>query len=114
MVREWRDILDQYSDRVMMVEVYDDDIAQVMNYYGNDSIPLADFPFNFLLIDRFHNRSDLRGAAIKNALDLWMDNMPEDKWPNWVLGNHDNGRVGSRFGEDLVDALNMLVLLLPG
>ncbi|XP_063608438.1 maltase 1-like [Penaeus indicus] len=30
------------------------------------------------------------------------------------LGNHDNGRVGSRFGEDLVDALNMLILLLPG
>lgn len=113
-VREWRDILDQYSDRVMMVEVYDDDIAQVMNYYGNDSVPLADFPFNFLLIDRFHNRSDLSGAAIKDALDLWMDNMPEGKWPNWVLGNHDNGRVGSRFGEDLVDALNMLVLLLPG
>lgn len=70
----------------MMVEVYDDDIAQVMNYYGNDSVPLADFPFNFLLIDRFHNRSDLSGAAIKNALDLWMDNMPEGKWPNWVVG----------------------------
>ncbi|XP_042865643.1 maltase A1-like [Penaeus japonicus] len=113
-VKEWRDVVDQYPDRVMMVEVYDDNIDEVMKYYGNDTVPLADFPFNFLLIDSFRNRSDLSGVALKDALDLWLDNLPEGKWPNWVLGNHDNGRVGSRFGVDLIDALNMLILLLPG
>lgn len=30
------------------------------------------------------------------------------------LGNHDNGRVASRLGVDLSDALNMVSLLLPG
>ncbi|XP_047501257.1 maltase A3-like isoform X1 [Penaeus chinensis] len=113
-VKEWRDIMDQYPEKLMMVEMWDGDIGEVMKYYGSDSVPLADFPFNFLLIDSFRSRSDLSGAALKDALDLWTDNMPEGKWPNWVLGNHDNGRVGSRFGEDLVDALNMLILLLPG
>lgn len=30
------------------------------------------------------------------------------------LGNHDHGRVASRFGGDLVDCLNMILLMLPG
>lgn len=30
------------------------------------------------------------------------------------LGNHDKDRVSSRLGSDLVDALNMVILLLPG
>lgn len=30
------------------------------------------------------------------------------------MGNHDNSRVGSRYGTELIDALNMLVLTLPG
>jgi glycosidase len=30
------------------------------------------------------------------------------------VGNHDNGRVKSRFDEKFVDAMNMIVMLLPG
>ena len=30
------------------------------------------------------------------------------------MGNHDNARVSHRYGHDLVDALNMLLLTLPG
>ena len=30
------------------------------------------------------------------------------------LGNHDNGRIGTRLGKDITDALNMVSLLLPG
>lgn len=30
------------------------------------------------------------------------------------MGNHDNPRITSRFDPELVDALNMLLLLLPG
>ena len=33
---------------------------------------------------------------------------------NWVLGNHDNWRVGSRLGPHNMDGLNMAALLLPG
>ncbi|KAK7076943.1 hypothetical protein SK128_021886 [Halocaridina rubra] len=113
-LRKWRELCDQYPNKLMMVEVYDDNVEEVMKYYGNDTVPLADFPFNFFMIDRLHNRSDLTGESIKATIDLWMDHMPEGKWPNWVLGNHDNSRVATRFGDDLVDALNMMALLLPG
>ena len=40
--------------------------------------------------------------------------MPEGKIANWILGNHDYWRVGSRFGAANVDGFNMLSLLLPG
>ena len=30
------------------------------------------------------------------------------------MGNHDNSRVSNRIGHDLVDAMNMLLLTLPG
>lgn len=30
------------------------------------------------------------------------------------LGNHDNSRVGSRYGPERIDALNAMLLTLPG
>lgn len=33
---------------------------------------------------------------------------------SFQMGNHDRPRVGTRYGADLIDALNMLVLTLPG
>ena len=35
-----------------------------------------------------------------------------EKW--FQLGNHDEWRVGTRYGEGLVDAFNMISLTLPG
>lgn len=113
-LKEWRELIDQYTDKLLMVEEYDIDIDKVMAYYGNETVPLADFPFNFLMIGKLHNRTDLSGRTLKSIVDMWLDNMPDGKWANWVLGNHDTSRVGSRFGIDLVDSLNMMSLLLPG
>ncbi|KAK7070732.1 hypothetical protein SK128_004086, partial [Halocaridina rubra] len=89
-------------------------MEQLMAYYGNETFILADFPFNFKMIELLHNRTDVTGISLKSIIDLWLDNMPEGRWPNWVLGNHDRGRVATRLGKDLVDALNMMSLLLPG
>ncbi|XP_076066771.1 maltase A3-like [Oratosquilla oratoria] len=113
-LRDWRKMMDTYPNKLIMTEAYNEDIRDVMKYYGNDTDPLADFPFNFRLIEKLQNRSDVTGTRLKNIIDEWFDNLPEGKWPNWVLGNHDQIRVASRVGTDLVDALNMLTLLLPG
>ena len=69
----------------MMAEVYYDQMANVMRYYGTEEAPLADFPFNFNLINDFKNRSDLSGFSLKKSIDRWLDNLPEGKWPNWVV-----------------------------
>ncbi|KAK4303292.1 hypothetical protein Pmani_024677 [Petrolisthes manimaculis] len=110
---EWRHLVDKYPNKVLITEVYTA-VEDVMRYYGNDTVPLADFSFNYFLQDSLMNRSELTGDSLKQTVNLWLDNLPPNKWPNWVLGNHDNGRVASRVGKDLVDALNMLNLLLPG
>ena len=68
-----------------MVEVFADTVEEVMKYYGSEEIPLADFPFNFFLIDNFHGREDLSGESLMATVSLWLDNLPSGKWPNWVV-----------------------------
>merc|ERR1712029_152841 len=57
---------------------------------------------------------DLNGANVHKEVSEWLDNMPEGKTANWVLGNHDNWRLRSRFGEGNIDGFNMMSLMLPG
>ena len=49
-------------------------------------------------------------SEIKNYLEV----LPDKAWPNFNLGNHDKPRIATRFGADLVDAMNMIYMLLPG
>ncbi|XP_067013714.2 maltase A1 [Anabrus simplex] len=116
LVKQWRQLVDQESakdgiTRAMMIEAYAP-IENTMKYYGNSSEPGGHFPFNFLLITEL--RKGFTAQNVEDVINQWMDNMPPGGWPNWVVGNHDNKRVASRFGKDLVDAVNMLVMMLPG
>jgi alpha-glucosidase len=40
--------------------------------------------------------------------------VPEDEWPNWVLGNHDQHRIASRVGAAQARVAAMLLLTLRG
>ncbi|XP_043915977.1 neutral and basic amino acid transport protein rBAT [Protopterus annectens] len=116
-VQSWRHFFDQYSRepgkyRFMVAEAYDyEEIQKTMMYYGTSLVKEADFPFNFYLIDL---PDDMSGNGVFRLVDLWMKNMPEGKWPNWVVGNHDNPRIISRVGEEYNNVINMLLLTLPG
>ena len=98
--------------RLLMAEVYGD-TSRVMDYYGNGT-DMADFPFNFLLVERLKSSADLDGNILQSVIGEWREAQPNDTWANWVLGNHDQPRVASRVGEEAADALNMLLLTLPG
>ncbi|KAF0298401.1 Maltase 1 [Amphibalanus amphitrite] len=113
----WRSICQEFEDkdgehRLLMAEVYGE-TSRLMQYYGNGT-DMADFPFNFLLVERLKSSADLTGTSLQSAIDEWRHAQPNDTWANWVLGNHDQPRVASRVGEEAADALNMLLLLLPG
>lgn len=111
-IRRWRQLLDSYSTprpRFMVGEVYDP-IELVMSYYGGDDGDEFHFPFNFFLL----GNSEWTGTNVDRIVRLWLDNMPEGYWPNWVLGNHDNHRIASKAGPYLARALNVLLLTLPG
>lgn len=114
---QFRKLIDIYSlsdgvERVMFVEATNPTLDEVVKYYGTAEKPIAHFPFNFEFIGKV--KSGFNGNNIAAVLDEWFTKMPEGNWANWVLGNHDNGRVASRFGAHLVDPFNMMLLLLPG
>ena len=95
-----------------MTEGYVDSLPELMKYYGTPAAPIAHFPFNFKLV----SLPAFRARPLKQAIDSWMEAMPSGgwAWANWLVGNHDNARVADRFGPALVDAVNAIVLLLPG
>ncbi|XP_021941641.1 maltase 1-like isoform X2 [Zootermopsis nevadensis] len=113
-LREFRILLDKNSEngtKIMITEVYMP-VEKLMAYYGNKSHPIAHFPFNFELISV--SQENISAQSIYSTIMTWMDNLPKGAWPNWVSGNHDNSRMATRFGNELVDAINMIMLLLPG
>jgi alpha-glucosidase len=70
------------------------------------------FPFNFILIENLNENSN--AFDFKTQIDNWINNLPSIGTSNWVLGNHDKPRVGSRYGQTRIDGMLMLLLLLPG
>lgn len=96
----------------MFTEQYLDTIEETIAYYGTDEKPVAHFPFNFDLVRFVNGSSDANAFAY--YIDEWYTKIPAGRTVNWVIGNHDNKRIGTRYGEDAVDKLNMLIMLLPG
>ncbi|XP_046609142.1 alpha-glucosidase-like [Neodiprion virginianus] len=113
-VAEWRELLDDYAfktdnvTRIMMMEAYSN-LTMTLLYYDYG----AHFPFNFRFI-RSVDSSSTAQEVKELAIDAWLDNLPDNATADWVLGNHDNSRVASRYTPEQVDALNMINLLLPG
>ncbi|CRL00644.1 CLUMA_CG013904, isoform A [Clunio marinus] len=118
MVRQWRVLIDEYNlsnggdTRVLFTEAYAT-IEDTVRYYADESgNPVAHFPFNFILIERLDENSDAQ--KFKEEIDNWITAVPSGGVSNWVLGNHDKPRFGSRYGVERIDGMMMLLLTLPG
>ncbi|XP_033635129.1 neutral and basic amino acid transport protein rBAT-like [Asterias rubens] len=114
-IKDWRAIFEDFSSepnyRFMVTESYDTHRA-LLPYYGTPNQPEADYPFNFGLTEL--TNETLSGKEIHNKVQDWMKDLPEGKWPNWVIGNHDTARITERLGMKYARAMNILNLLLPG
>ncbi|XP_075154049.1 maltase 2-like isoform X2 [Haematobia irritans] len=118
MLYHWRKLLEDYTQkhggraRIMMTEAYAD-LKFLMDYYENDEgLKGPHFPFNFFLLTDINKQSDARDYVFN--IQKWLTYMPRNHTANWVMGNHDNPRIASRLGRNSVDAMNMLVMTLPG
>ena len=92
-MRELRQVVDEYGDRVLVGE--DSDIS----YYGDgqDELHLL---FNFPLM-----RTDrLKPAWVRANQSERLAALPPGAWPCNTLGNHDASRVYSHFGDGRHDA----------
>lgn len=114
MIREWRQLLDDYSERegtetkILMTEAYSN-LTFTMKYYTRSE---AHFPFNFGIIENVWDNTNAR--SVKETIDNWMWALPAGKAANWVIGNHDKPRVGSRYGLERHDGMLAIELTLPG
>ncbi|KAJ8038477.1 Neutral and basic amino acid transport protein rBAT [Holothuria leucospilota] len=117
MLREWRRLVfEEHSIepnyKFMVVEVWEPP-EETAKYYGTDEEYEADMPFNFQLITGLKS-DNLSGRRVYELVDHVFQHLPEGKWPNWVVGNHDQKRIASRLGDKFVRASNTLNILLPG
>lgn len=106
-VRKMRALLDEYQERMMIGEIYLP-IQKLVTYYGSERNG-AHLPFNFQLLTL---PWDARQIAL--AIAEYEAALPQEGWPNWVLGNHDQARVASRLGIEQARVAAILLLTLRG
>jgi alpha-glucosidase len=107
LVKGIRAVLDEFGDTVLIGELYLE-IDRLCDYYG-DKLDGAQLPFNFhLMMDPW--KADVVARHIRD----YEAHLPPGAWPNWVLGNHDNGRVASRFGLPQARVAAMYLLTAQG
>jgi alpha-glucosidase len=106
-VAKMRSVVDEFSDRVLIGEIYLP-VPRLMTYYGPD-LKGANLPFNFHLL-----QCPWSAAAIGEVIAEYDRALPHGAWPNWVLGNHDQPRIASRIGRHQARVAAMLLFALPG
>ena len=107
-VAEMRAVLDEYDERVLIGEIYLP-VDRLVAYYGRPDRPGAHMPFNFNLIGAPWDAREL-----ELLIDHFEGSLPDDAWPNWVLGNHDQPRIATRLGQEQARVAAVLLLTLRG
>jgi alpha-glucosidase len=106
-IREMRNVVDEFPDRLLIGEIYLP-IERLVAYYGRDLAELH-LPFNFALLN-----APWQARTIAKLIDEYERQLPPGGWPNWVLGNHDRPRIASRVGAAQAPVAAMLLLTLRG
>lgn len=108
-VREMRQVIDEFDDRMMVGEIYLP-LEQLLAYSGTPDEPMVHLPFNFHLISMTWDAAHVRAFVD----DYDARSVQAGAWPNFVLGNHDQRRFKSRVGEAQYRVAQTLVLTLRG
>jgi alpha-glucosidase len=103
-IREIRAALDEFDDRCGIGELWGP-LPRWVRYYGEHGGELQ-LPFNFRLM-----YEPWRANAMRRSVDELEASLPDFAWPNYVLGNHDQPRLASRFGGQAQARLAAMMLL---
>lgn len=110
LIGEFRAVFDEYDERVGIGEIaYSPNPRDITGFYGTDEKPELHLPFNFALL-----LIDWNAATVRHFVDSYEAILPLDGWPNYVLGNHDQMRLFTRFGDAQGRVAAMLLLTLRG
>jgi alpha-glucosidase len=105
----WREIMDEYGDRLTVGEVFLKDLTRVSRYVAPGRLHQA---FNFLIMATPFDAAKMR-VVLEQAIDVFGDS------PTWVLSNHDLVRHTTRYGggaagQRRARAMTAVLLGLPG
>ncbi len=107
-VRQMRQVIDEYPDRIHIGETGIPEFSDLIPYYGQ---PLDGYhiPFNFTLL-----YAPWDAARIRCLIEEYYAVLPRGGWPNFVFGNHDTHRLATRYGSKNHRSVGMLLLTLWG
>ncbi|XP_033222514.1 alpha-glucosidase-like [Belonocnema kinseyi] len=112
LIANWRKFMDNYSkkykidSKLLLSEAYTT-LSLTIKYYDAGANA-----FNFMFITPLNKTSS--ASDFKRTIDEWLNNLPKHNVSNWVVGNHDQPRVASRYGVRRADMITMLAMILPG
>jgi alpha-glucosidase len=106
-IEDIRKVIDEYPGRLLCGEVQGK-TDRIGHFYGNDR-PRLHLPLNFALLD-----SPWDALSLQAAIDAYLNALPPQAWPVWVIGGHDKPRVASKIGEAQMRILAMLLMTLRG
>jgi alpha-glucosidase len=102
-LRGIRRVVDEYPDRVLIGETVPDELHRIVSFLDSgDQLHLA---HNFFFTDLPWN-----AEAFRTLIDDFESLAGDGVWPAWVMSNHDNSRVATRYGS-LARARAVLVVL---
>ena len=107
-IREMRQVTNEFAERVLIGEIYMP-VEELVSYYGAQ-LDEVHLPFNFNLV----TLKEWGAVAVRDVVERYEGALPAGGWPNWVLGNHDQPRIASRVGQPLARLAQMLLLTLRG
>ncbi|MEM6650758.1 MAG: alpha-amylase family glycosyl hydrolase, partial [Pseudomonadota bacterium] len=88
-IKAFRELLDEYDNRMAVAEIFCDHYTdRSIEYTSPDHLHTA---YNFLFLENAPLTPDL----IRQAYDGWP---AEDAWPSWSFSNHDVVRARTRWG----------------
>lgn len=104
---QMRAVAEEYEARVLIGEIYLP-IERLVAYYGREEKGIH-LPFNFQLLTLPWD-----ARKINRAINEYEGALPEEAWPNWVLGNHDKTRIATRVGAAQARVAAVMLLTLRG
>ncbi len=106
-VAEMRQVMDEFPETLLIGEIYLP-VHKLVAYYGEENGGVH-LPFNFhLLLIKWD------APEINNLIASYEGALPDQSWPNWVMGNHDNKRIKTKIGTNQVWNAALLLLTLRG
>lgn len=102
-----RAVIDEFDERVLAGEVQGK-TDRIGHFYGEER-PRFHLPLNFALLD-----SPWDALSLQANIDAYLNAIPHDAWPDWVIGGHDKRRIATKVGQAQARVAAMLLLTLKG